>query len=102
MTLGKSYVCFHVLVYSYSVSLSFYPLQKWHSPEFGIPLESSDGVFDVALGNPSLLQCMCKSEHPYMLTFGLHPEDIAINYYDNTPLQYTAIFYGRKNGIIFR
>ena len=32
MTLGKRYVCFHLLVYSYSVSPSFYPLQKWHSP----------------------------------------------------------------------
>ena len=30
------------------------------------------------LGNPSLLQCMCKSEHAYTLSFGLHPEDIAI------------------------
>ena len=48
VTPGKSYVCFHVLVYSYSDSLSFYPIQKWHSPEFGIPLESNDGVFDVA------------------------------------------------------
>ena len=29
-------------------------------------------------GNPSFLQCMCKNEHAYTLTFGLHPEDIAI------------------------
>ena len=29
----------------------------------------------------SLLQCtsMCKNEYAYTLTFGLHPEDIAIN-----------------------
>ena len=30
------------------------------------------------LGNPSL-QCMCKNEHTYTLTFGLQPEDIVIN-----------------------
>ena len=48
VTLGKSYVCFHVLVYPYSISLSFYPLQKWHSPSFGILFETNDGVFDVA------------------------------------------------------
>ena len=46
----KNYVCYHVLVYPYSVILSFNTLQKWHSPSFGILLETNDGFFDVASG----------------------------------------------------
>ena len=34
-------------------------------------------ILTLRLGNPSLLQCMCKNEHAYTLTFGLHAEDIA-------------------------
>ena len=31
-------------------------------------------ILTLRLGNPSLLQFMCKNEHAYTLTFGLHPE----------------------------
>ena len=70
--------CFHVLVYSYSVSHHFTHYKN------GI-VRNSEYLWKVLkvfltlhLGNPSLLHCMCKSEHAYTLTVGLHPEDIAI------------------------
>ena len=47
--------------------------RKWHSPSFGIPLETESRDFDVVGEILSLLQCICKNELAYTLTFGLRP-----------------------------
>ena len=47
--------------------------RKRHSPSFGIPLDTESGDFDVVGEILSLLQCMCKNELTYTLTFGLRP-----------------------------
>ena len=47
------FVSMYLYIHTPSVS-RFTNYKKWHSPSFGIPLETDDGDFDVGWGIPWL------------------------------------------------